>query len=120
MNFPERTINKIKNLYANTLCTPLISDVYIHEFLLTSAVSQGYSPSVVLFNIAMIRLLAKLNCLASHTTGRPYQLMAEKFLTKKGIPTYGNIASAFADDVISVVKLDLRNNDWKLMIDKIL
>ena len=72
---------------------------------------SGYSLSKALFNISMIPLLAKLYCLPRYTKVRPDQLIAEQFLTKKGIPIYMNIVSAFADNVISVVNLYLRNDD---------
>ena len=71
-----------------------------------------------MFNVAMQPLLAKLNCLPIDIKVRPYQLTVEKFFTKQGIPIYRNIASAYADDIISVVKLDLRHDDPKLIIDK--
>ena len=71
-----------KNIYANTVCQPLINDIQIEEFGVTSGVPQGCSLSGVLFNIAMIPLLAKLNCLPTKGTIRPYQIKAEEFLTK--------------------------------------
>ena len=63
MNFLERTISMIKNLYANALCKPLINDININEFPVTSGVPQGCSLFGVLFNIVMLPLLTKLNCL---------------------------------------------------------
>ena len=51
---------------------------------------------------------------------RPYKLTVEKCLTKQEIPIYRNIVSAYKDDTISVVKLDLRHDDPKLIIDEIL
>ena len=63
MDFPEKTINMIKNLYANAYCKPLINDNKFKGFLVTSGVPQGCSLPGVLFNIAMIPLLAKINCL---------------------------------------------------------
>ena len=86
MNFPERTINMIKSIYTNAVCHPLINTIQIEEFGVTSGVPQGCSLSGVLFNIAMIPLLAKLNCLPTKGTIRPYQIEAEKHLTKEGIP----------------------------------
>jgi len=55
----------------------------------------------------MIPLLAQLNCLLLKGMIRPYQYKAEKFLTKKGNPVFRNIASAYADDITSVVDIDL-------------
>ena len=80
MNFPEKTINMIKNLYSNAYCKPLINNIHCLSFLVTSGVPQGCSLSGVLFNVAMIPLLAKLNCLPLHTVVRPYQLKAQKLL----------------------------------------
>ena len=67
----------------------------------------------------MLPLLVKLNCSPIHTIVRPNLLAFEKFLTGIGTPIHRNIASAYADDIISVVKLDLRLYDPKLIIDKI-
>ena len=72
MSFPERTINMIKNIYANAVCQPPINDIQIEEFEVTSGVPQGCSLSGVLFNIARIPLLTKLNCLPTKGTIRPY------------------------------------------------
>ena len=119
MNFPEKTINMIKNLYSSVICKPLINDVDINEFAVTSGVPQGCSLSGVLFNIAMIPLLIKLNCLPDHTNISLYQLEAEKFLTQKGSPILRNIASAYADDVISVIRIDMENYIVTMMIGKI-
>ena len=54
MNFPERTINMIKNLYANTLCKPLINDININENSVTSGVPQECSLSGVLFDMPLL------------------------------------------------------------------
>ena len=56
--------------------------------------------SSILFDITMIPLLAKLNCLPKKEAIRPYQTEAERYLTEKGTPVYRNIASAYADDII--------------------
>ena len=120
MNFPERTINMIKNFYASALCQPIINDIDIQEFVVTYGVPQDCSLSGVLFNIAMIPSLARLNCLPNHTTIKLYQIKVEKFLTDKGIPIYRNILSAYADDVISVVNLDLTKDDPRMVIDEFL
>ena len=92
MSFPERTVNMIKNIYANVDCQPLINDIQIEEFGVTSGVPLGWSLSEVLFNISMIPLLAKLNCLPTKGTIWPYQIKAEKHLTKEGTPVYRKIA----------------------------
>ena len=63
MNFPEKIIKMIKNLYAGAVCKPLINNIECLSFPVTSGVPQGCSLSGVLFNVAMIPLLAKLNCL---------------------------------------------------------
>ena len=89
-------VKMIKNLYANAICKPLINNIDINKFPITSGVPQGYSLSGVLFNIAMLPLLAKLNCVPRHTRGHPYQLAVERFLTDKEIPIFRNIASAYA------------------------
>ena len=93
MSFPERTINMIKNIYANAVCQPLINDIQIGEFKVTSGVPQGCSLLGVLFNIAMIPLLAKHNCLPTKGVIRTYQTEAERYLTDKGTPVYRNVAS---------------------------
>ena len=54
MDFPERTINMIKNVYANAVCQPFKNNSKIQELGLTLGVSQGCSLSGVLFDIAMI------------------------------------------------------------------
>ena len=56
--------------------------------------------SGVLFNIAMIPLLAKLNSLPTKGTIRPYQTEAKRNLTKEGNLVYRNIASAYANEII--------------------
>ena len=52
-------------------------------------------------------------------TIRPYQVMAEEYLCKKSIPVFRNIASAFADDIISVVDLDLKKDNPTVIVDQI-
>ena len=83
MNFPERIVDMIKNIYANAVCQPLNNNIDLEECEVTSGVPQGCSLSGVLFNIAVIPLLAKLNCLSTKGIIRPYQTEAEGFLTKK-------------------------------------
>ena len=80
----------------------------IEEFNVTCRVPKGSSLSGVLFNIAMLLLLTKLNCLAIKDKIRPYQSKAEKFLTHNGYPVVRNIMSAYAVYIISVKDLDLR------------
>ena len=84
MNFQEWTVKMTKNIYANTICQPLINGIDIKEFDMTSGVPQGCNLSGVLINIAMMSLLAKLNCLPKKGMIRPYQIKAEEFLTNKG------------------------------------
>ena len=74
----------------------------------------------VLFDIVMIPLLGKLNCLPTKGTIRSYQIKADKNLTKEGTPVYRNIASAYADDIISVIDLDLTKDNPKAIVDEIL
>ena len=38
MDFPERTIIMIKNIYANDICQPLMNYIDIQEFEVTSGV----------------------------------------------------------------------------------
>ena len=38
ISFPERTINRIKNIYVNAVCQPLINEIQIEEFEVTSGV----------------------------------------------------------------------------------
>merc|ERR1712112_502985 len=99
----------IKNLYGSAYCKPLINNIQCLSFLVTSGVPQGCSLSGVLFNVAMIPLLAKLNCLPLHTVVRPYQLKAQKILKCHEILSYNNISSSYADDVISAIHIDLRD-----------
>ena len=68
------------NMYANAFCIPLIDDIKLVGFPVTSGVPHGCGLSGVLFNIAMIPLLAKLNCLPLHTQVRPYRLKAQNDL----------------------------------------
>ena len=63
MNFPERLINLIRNIYANAIFHPLINAIDIKEFNATSGIPQECNLSGVLFNIAMILVSAKLNYL---------------------------------------------------------
>ena len=72
INFPEITINMIKNLYANAICKPLINDIDINQIPVTSVVSKGCSLSGVLFSKAILPLLIKLNCLLRYTSVRLY------------------------------------------------
>ena len=51
---------------------------------------------------------------------RPYQVIAEEYLCMEGIPVFRNIASAYADDIISVKYLDLTKDDPKVIINQIL
>ena len=99
----------IKNLYSSSYCKPLINNIYCLSFFVTSGVPQGCSLSGVLFNVAMIPLLAKLNCLPLHTVVRPYQLQAQRLLRNHNILSYNNISSSYADDVITTIHIDLRD-----------
>ena len=98
----------IKNMYSSAYCKPLINDITCLSFPVTSGVPQGCSLSGVLFNVAMMPLLAKLNCLPLHIVVKPYQLYAQTLLKTHGVLSYNNIASSFADDVITTIHLDLR------------
>ena len=51
---------------------------------------------------------------------RPYQTTVEKYPTSRGKLIYRNIASAYTDDIISLVKLDLNIDDPRFVIDEIL
>ena len=78
------------------------------------------SHSGVLFNVAKLPLLAKLNCLPLHNEVKPYQLYAQTLLKSQGVLSYNNIASSFADDVITAVYLDLKQNNNQSAIESIL
>ena len=102
------------------VCQPLNYDIDKQEFVVTYGVPQGCSLSGIQFNIAMKPLVARLNYLPNHTTIKPYQLNVEKLLTDKRTPIYRHIALAYADDVISVVNLDVTTDYPKMVIDEIL
>ena len=85
----------------------VINEIKGNGFLITSRKPQGCSLSGVLFNAAIIPLLAKLNYLPLHTIVRPYQLYSQQIIKNYGILSYNNIASAYADDVFSAIHFDL-------------
>ena len=81
--------------------------VKLKEFIVTSGCPQGCSLSGVLFNISMLPLLAKLNCLLTSTETKPYVLSAQHFLGKQGTVSINPIASAYAYDIITVIGFDM-------------
>ena len=68
-----------------------MNDVRVKKFGLTSGCPQGCSLSGVLFNVSMIPLLIKLNCLARKTKTKPYILKAQKSLRKEGTASMNQI-----------------------------
>jgi len=72
-------------------------------------VSHRCSLSGVLFNVAMIPLLAKLNCLLLHSVIKPYQLKAQRLLRANNILSVNNISSSYADDIITTIYINLED-----------
>ena len=67
----------------------------------------------------MIPRPAKLKCLPRHTSVCPYEFISERFLTGNRMSIFGSIASAYADVIISVAKVDSNNDDPQSIIDEI-
>ena len=111
MNFPESIINSIKNIYSNACCRPLINNINCLSFMVSSGVPQGCSLSGVLFNVAMIPLLAKLNCLPLNTEVKPYMLKAQRLLKENNVLSVNNIASSYADDIITTIFINLNDEN---------
>ena len=84
----EKTINMIKDLYANSFCRPLINNIKLLGFGVRSGVPRGCSLSSVLFQVTMIPLLAKINCFPLHTIVRLYHLYYQKNLNPEVITSY--------------------------------
>ena len=107
MGFPRKAIRMIRNIHEGATCQILMNDVRVKEFGVTSGCPQGCSLSGVLFNISMIPLLVKLNCLSRKTETKPYILKAQKMLRMEGTISMNPIASAYADDIISIIGFDM-------------
>ena len=58
MNFPEKTLNTIMNLYYNAYCRLLIKNNKLMGITITQGVLQGGRSTGALFNVAMIPHLA--------------------------------------------------------------
>ena len=55
----------------------------------------------------MMSLLIKLNCLSRKTEPKQYILKVQKRLIKEGMVSMNWIASAYADDIISIIGFDM-------------
>ena len=68
----------------------------------------------------MLPLLVKLNCLSIRTETKPYVLNAQQNLRKQGIASVNPIASAYADDIISVIGIDMGKRDPVKQVENII
>lgn len=78
MNFPEKAINMIEKFMLMPFRMPMINNIKLLGFPVTSGVPQNFSLSGVLFNASMILLIAKNKCLLLHTRVRPCPLHSQK------------------------------------------
>ena len=97
-----------------------MNDVKLKKFGVTAGCPQGCSLSGVLFNISMMPLLIKLNCLSKKTETKPYTLKAQKNLRKEGTVTANPIASAYADDITSVISFDMDMRNPEKQVENII
>ena len=107
-------------MYNKAYCIPPINDIKLVVFSQKSGVPQGCSMSCVLYNIATIPLLAKLNSLPTHRRVRPYQILAHNSLNEICIKVCNIIASAYADEVFSAVTIDESRLDPEVQVKPIM
>ena len=97
----------IKNLYHDAKCKILMNDVDIECFRITSGCPHGRSLSGTLFNISMLPLLVKLNLLPKHTDTMPFITYAQRQLNAHGILDVNPSTFGYADDLMSIIRVDL-------------
>ena len=112
MGFLENIIRMIKNLYKDARCKILMNDADIESFDITSGCPQGCSLSGTLFNISMLPLLVKLNLLPKkHWDNFIYFTYAQKQLISHGFIDINPNTFGYADDLISIIKVDLNKEN---------
>ena len=120
MGFPENIISMIKNLYEDAKCKILMNNIDIKCFEITSGCPQGCSLSGTLFNISILPLLVKLNLLPKHTDTMPYITYAQKQLGKIGCIEINPNTFGYADDLISIIRVNLSKDNPINQISNIL